>query len=193
MSFKKYIQDLENEKSAVFVFGRFNVFTKGHQALWEYVAKEARKQKADGLIFTSFSQNSKKNPLNPQDKIMYIKKVLPKGTSISNDTSLKNAFQITEKLIKDGYTRLTFVVGADRINDFNALHKYVKEWSDGQAKIKIVSFSGKERIGDYSGTRMRELVKENNFKEFAKDLPDGFTKKEQMEIFEKTKIGLGLK
>ena len=192
MSFKKFMKDQEEENSVIFCFGRFNVMTQGHQALWEYIGKQARKMKADGIIFSSFSQNQKKNPLSPGDKIQYIRKVLPKGTTISDDSSLKTAFQITEKLIKDGYTNLTFVVGADRINDFNSLHKYTKEWSNGEARINIVSFSGNSRIGDFSGTKMREQAKDQNFEGFANDLPKGFTKKEAKEIFNKTRAGLGL-
>jgi len=58
MSFKKYMNDLENEKSVVYCFGRFNPMTKGHQALWDFVAKQAKKIKGDGIIFTSLSQNA---------------------------------------------------------------------------------------------------------------------------------------
>jgi hypothetical protein len=191
-SFKKYLRDLDNEQSVVYTFGRFNLFTKGHQELWKFVSKEARKVKGDGIIFTSFVQNQKKNPLAPQDKIMYIRKVLPKGLRISDDTTLKTPFQILEDLIKKGYTNIKFVVGADRRNDFNDMYKYAKQWSDGEARLQIVSFSGNRRIGDYSGTKMREYVKENDFEGFRNDLPDGFTEKEAREIFEKTKIGLGL-
>ena len=191
MGFKKYLTDLDNEKSVVFAFGRFNIFTKGHQALWDFVEKQSKKIRGDGMIFTSFSQNSKKNPLHPSDKILYMKKVIKKA-KVSDDTYLKNAFQISEKLVKDGYTKIQFIVGADRKNDFDAMKKYVTQWSDGGAVLEIISFSGTSRIGNYSGTRMRQLIKDNNFEEFADDLPKGFTKKEAQEIFDKGKLGLGL-
>ena len=191
MGFKSYLKNLDDEKSIVFTFGRFNVFTAGHQFLWDFVEKQAKKIRGDAQIFTSFSQNAKKNPLTPQDKIMYMRKVI-KTASVSDDTSLKNAFQITEDLIKKGYTNLQFVVGADRRNDFDALKKYTKEWSEGRATIEIISFSGSSRIGNYSGTRMRQLAKEDNFEEFSDDLPKGFNKSDKEEIFKKTKIGLGI-
>jgi len=192
MSFKNYIKNIQDRKSVVYCFGRFNPPTKGHQELWKFVSKQARKIKGDGIIFTSLSQNARKNPLHFQDKINYIKKVIPNNLDISNDTSLKNTFQIAEKLVKDGYTHIQFIIGADRIGDFDSLHKYVKEWSDGKAFIEIIPFSGKTRIGNYSGTRMRQLVKDNDFEGFFNDLPDGFTKKEATEIFNKVKQGMGL-
>jgi len=192
MSFKNYLDDLEKEKSVVYTFGRMNPMTKGHQALWDFISKEARKYKADGIIYTSFSQNTRKNPLNPKDKIMYIQKVLKKGARISQDQSIKNAFTALEDLIKKGYTSIKFVVGADRKHDFNDLKKYCKQWSNGEARIDIISFSGDSRIGDYSGTKMRQLAKENNFKAFREDLPSGLTLKDAQEIFDKTRIGLGV-
>ena len=192
MGFKKYIQDLEDEKSVVYTFGRMNPPHRGHQALWEFVAKQAHKIKADGIIFTSLSTNTKKNPLSYQDKLQAIKHVLPRGVTISNDTSLKNTFQIAEKLVKDGYTKIQFIIGSDRIGDFDSLHKYVKEWSNNKTTIDIISFSGTSRIGNYSGTRMRELVKLDDFEGFNKDLPKGFSKNEAWKLFNKVKDGLGL-
>lgn len=191
-SFKKYLNELDAEKSIVFTFGRFNPFTKGHQALWEYVGKQASKIQGDGVVYTSWSQNQKKNPLSPEDKTHYIKETLNDKITLSEDTSLKNAYQILEDLIKKGYTNIQFIVGEDRKNDYDALHKYAKEWSSGEARVKIINFSGDSRLGDYSGTRMRELVKENKFKEFYNDLPDTLSESDAKDIFDKTKIGLGL-
>jgi nicotinic acid mononucleotide adenylyltransferase len=51
MSFKKYIDDLKNTKSVVYCFGRFNPPHKGHELLFDFVAKEAKKRKADGIIY----------------------------------------------------------------------------------------------------------------------------------------------
>ena len=174
----------------MFTFGRFNIFTRGHQFLWEFVEKQAKKIRADAIIYSSYSQNPKKNPMHPSDKIFYMKKVIK--SKVSDDASLKNAFMIAEDLVKKGYTKIQFIVGADRKNDFDAMKKYVNQWSDGKSTLEIISFSGKSRIGNYSGTRMRNLAKENNIEEFIADLPKGFSKKEQLEIFEKTKTGLGL-
>jgi len=191
MGFKKHIRDLENQKTIVYCFGRFNPPTRGHQKLWEYVNKTARKLRADSTIYTSFSQNAKKNPLDFKDKVHAIELGTPKGTKVSKD-NLKNTFQIAEDLVKKGYQKIVFVIGADRIGDFDSLKKYVNEWSDGETVIDIVSFSGKSRIGNYSGTRMRELAKSDNFEEFFADLPAGIKEKDAQKIFEQTKKGLGL-
>jgi len=190
MSFKKYIDNLESEKSVVYCFGRFNPPTRGHQALWDFIVKQAKKIKGDGIIFTSLSQNAKKNPLSFNDKVWAIKKATK--ADVSNNTSLKNTFQIAEKLVQDGYTNIQFIIGADRIGDFDTLHKYVNQWSNGNARIEIISFSGKSRIGNYSGTRMRNLAKDDDFEGFFNDLPKGFSKKDAETLFQKVKDGMGL-
>jgi len=192
MGFKKYINDLEDEKSIVYTFDRFNPPTKGHEALWKFVAKQAKKIRGDGVIFTSLSQNAKKNPLHFPDKIWAISKGLPQGLTVSNDTSLKNTFQIAEKLVKDGYTRIQFVIGADRVGDFDSLKKYVEQWSNGTARIDIISFSSDSEIGNCTDTRIREIVKNNDFEGFMKDLPSGFTRKEAKVLFDKVKEGMNL-
>ncbi len=190
MGFKNYIKNLEDEKTMVFTFGRFNPFTKGHRMLWDAVLKESKKQRADGKIYTSWSQNSKKNPLTPGDKVMYIKKALPKGLTVSEDQSLRNTQQIAKDLIAKGYTKLVLVVGADRLSDFDAMKKQVKEFSDGETTLEVVSFSGKSRIGDYSGTKMRQMARDGDFEGFYNDLPSGLNKKEAQQMFEKVQAGL---
>ena len=192
-SFKSHLQKLDNEKTIVWTFGRFNPLTKGHEFLWNAVTKEGKKRRADSCIYTSWSVNEKKNPLSTQDKIYYMRKVVNRATRVSDDSSLKNTQQIAKDLISKGYTRIVLMVGADRLKDFEAMKKQVQEFSDGTCVLEVVSFSGKSRIGNYSGTRMRNLAKENNFEEFYADLPKAINKKEAQDLFEKVRIGLGVK
>ena len=191
MSFKSYLKDLEDDNGIVINFGRMNPITKGHEELMKYMVKLAKQKKAEAKLYLSHSVNSKKNPLTFQDKLWAVEIAAPRGLEISNDTSLKNIFQVAEQLVKSGWTSLYFIVGADRIGDFDSLHKYVKEWSDGNARIEIISFSGKSRIGNYSGTRMRQLVKDNDMESFIKDLPDNFNQKNGEILFNKVKEGMG--
>ena len=189
--FKQYIKNLEDEKTIVWTFARFNPFTKGHLALWDAVTKEAKKRRADSCIYTSWSVNERKNPLTPQDKIYYMRKVVNKKTRVSDDITLKNTQQIAKNLIDKGYDKIVLVVGADRLKDFEAMKKQVHDFSDGKTVIEIISFSG-TRIGNYSGTKMRDHCKANEFKEFYEDLPDSLTKRDAEDIFNKCRAGLGL-
>ena len=192
MGFKSHLRKLDEDKTIVWTFGRFNPFTKGHELLWNAVTKEAKKRRADSGIYTSWSVNEKKNPLSTQDKIYYMRKVVNKATRVSDDASLRNTQQIAKDLIAKGYTRLVLVVGADRLKDFEAMKKQVQDFSDGGTVLEVVSFSGKSRVGNYSGTRMRQLCKDNDFEGFYNDLPDKINKKDALELFNKVRTGLGV-
>lgn len=191
MSFKKYLKSKVSEDTpgVAFVFGRNNPPHAGHQTNFDELGKYAKKHKMDAIIFTSLTQNPKKNPLTPGDKLYYLEKMAPSNVQVSKDTSLKTAFQILEDLVKNkGYKRIAFLVGADRENDFQSMKNYAKEWSYGEATLEVV-VSG-ERTEGVSGTDMRNYVKDNDFEKFKENLPKSIKERYAEELFNKVKIGL---
>ena len=64
----------KGKEKVVVAFGRFNPLTIGHEKLAKTLAKEAKKRGALPILFTSSSQDSKKNPLSFKDKTMLLKK-----------------------------------------------------------------------------------------------------------------------
>ncbi len=191
MSFKKYLED-KNTPGIVFCFGRFQPPTSGHLEMFNFMSKYAKKHKMDAVIYTSSTQNAKKNPLNFNDKTMYLELGAPKGVKVSKDGTLKNAFQILEDLIKNKkYQRIAFVVGGDRINDFNDMKKYAKQWGIeagiGEVNLQIIS-SGNRKPG-VSGTAMRNFAKEGDFEGFKNGLAKSLHKY-AIEIYKKTRQGL---
>ncbi len=195
MSFKQFhtsrMKDYDLPGIA-FTFGRFNPMTSGHYENFLVLKSYAKKHKMDPMIYTSWSQNAKKNPLTPADKLYFLNKVAPKDVKVSNDMSLKNSFSILEDLIKNkGYKRIAFLIGGDRANDFNTMKKYAQEWSSGSATLEIV-VSGQRKKG-VSGTDMRNHVKDDNFDSFADGLPPrGLTYQEKLDLFDKVKAGMGV-
>ena len=74
-------------------FGRFNPPTAGHEKL----LGAARKAAAGGAlkIYPSRSQDPKKNPLDPDMKISYMKKIFPDyEEEIINDSEMKTIFDV---------------------------------------------------------------------------------------------------
>ncbi len=195
MSFKQFHTDRMKDydlPGIAFTFGRFNSPTSGHYENFQVLKDYAKKHKMDPVIYTSWSQNAKKNPLSPADKLFFLNKIAPKGVKVSNDMTLKNAFSILEDLIKDkGYKRIAFLIGGDRANDFNTMKKYAQEWSSGTATLEIV-VSGQRKKG-ISGTDMRNHAKDNNFEAFEKGLPArGLTHQDKLDLFDKVRIGMGV-
>ena len=195
MSFKQYLKTMEGP-SIVYSFGRMNPMHNEHYILTQFMVDLAKRKKyQDIVLYTSFSQNQKKNPLYPNDKINFLKMMVPKGVKVSEDTTLKNAFQILEDLIKNKkYTRIAFVVGEDRVKDFQTLYKYAKDW--GEEVNSVIDFKIEQRKGSrtkgMSGTDMRQYAKDNDFEKFLKFAPKSLSKKEIQDLFVKTQIGLGV-
>ena len=198
-SFKQYTE--EKKKSMTFAFGRFNPPTIGHLKLLDKVKKVAKT--GDYEIYASQSNDPKKNPLTHKDKIKYMKKMFPKHAKhISDDLKMKTAFHIMPELYKRGYTEVNFVVGSDRVPEFENLKKYdgVEDnrlgfytFPDG---INIVSAGerdpdSKDIVSAMSASRLRAAASEGNFKEFELGMPKGF--KDAQGLFNAIRKGMNLK
>jgi GTPase Era involved in 16S rRNA processing len=187
MGFKSYIKKLDEEKSIVFSFGRYNPMTESDAELWEFVTTTAKKLRADSHVYTTTVQNHRKNPLNIEDKMIYLKEAIDKFTKVIAEDELKNVYQIANKLVEDGYSKIIFVVHESQKNDFDALKKNIKEASNGMSHLEIKPFKDKKT----HQSQLRELVKENDFQSFSKLLPKKL-RNEAHELFEKTREGLGI-
>ena len=162
-------------KKVVFTFGRYNPPTTGHAELIMYAVKLAQRTGADHRIYTSNSQDASKNPLTPQQKIIFLRQIFP-GVNFIADSKMRTAFDICKKLTEEGYEDVTFVVGDDRVAEFTrSLGKYVKPKTAKDFNPKIhypfkkfkVESSGGRKQG-ISGTDLRRAVKTGDFNTFAK-------------------------
>jgi hypothetical protein len=190
-TFKQHLEEAKN-KPVVFTFGRFNPITKGHGALIDFVVKSAKG--GEGMIFTSQSQDAKKNPLDYKTKTKYLKKFFPKATIVKN-TSLKTPFDILRWLSDQGYKDVTMVVGGDRVAEFEKRmrpyvnHKDPKKSYDFD-KFEVVNSGA--RVPGVSGTDMRNHVKNDSVDEFKKGLPTGTSTKDAEAFFNAVKKGMKL-
>jgi nicotinic acid mononucleotide adenylyltransferase len=156
--FKTHLTEAKT-KPVVFTFGRFNPITKGHAKLIDFIVKKSRG--GTGMVFTSQSQDSNKNPLGYNQKIKYLKKFFPKATIVKN-TSLRTPFEILKWLSDEGYKDVTMVVGGDRVDEFDKqIRKYVKH-TDPTKSYDFDNFNvlnaGARKKGE-SGSDMRQQIK----------------------------------
>ena len=85
----------EDKGVLTIVFGRFNPPTIGHEKLLNTADKVAVGNNLK--IYPSRTQDSKKNPLKPDDKISFMRKMFPKfGERIVNDEDMKTVFDADE-------------------------------------------------------------------------------------------------
>ena len=106
------------------VFGRFNPPTVGHEKLLS--AADKASAGGDLKIYPSRTQDPKKNPLDPDMKISFMRKMFPKyEEQIINDREMKSIFNVLITASEEGYDAVNIVVGSDRQSEFdNLAQKY---------------------------------------------------------------------
>ena len=197
-SFKIFSE--ERVSPMVITFGRFQPPSSGHEKVFEKVVSLA--QGNNYRIYTSQSVDEKSNPLSYSDKIKFLRKMFPKyGRNIIDDTSIKTVFDALVKLYKQGITKITLVVGSDRIEEFTRLLKKYNgvkanhgfyEFKDG---IQLASSGDRDPDSDavegMSASKLRAACAANNIDAFKKGMPKDF--KEAIDLFNAVRIGMGLK
>jgi len=173
------------------VFGRFNPPTIGHLELMDTAAYYAESDMSDYIIVPSRSQDKNKNPLDPDTKIFYMRKLFPYHSErIVNDPNMITIFDVLEKAHMDGYSAVRIFTGPDRVKEFDRLsNKYNGQLYlfDSIEVVPIGEFDadadGRKNRTDYSSSRMRKAAAEGDFLTFRNALPPGLTKKESLEFF----------
>ena len=189
---KSFEQFLEaKQKTVVFSFGRLNPPTIGHQKLLQKIVQTAKRMSGQPMMFVSYSQDAKKNPLSAKQKIAYIKKMFPKEArqlKLEDDSSLRNAMDIASNL-HGKFDNLVMVVGSDRVKDFeNLLNKYNDvESKHGYYKydnIQIVSAGERdpdaEGVTGMSASKMRAAAASGDYESFSLGLPSSFKDGEKL-------------
>ena len=185
-------------KHASFCFGRMNPPTIGHKQLIDTVAKSA--QGGDYFIFASHSQDAKKNPLDPQTKIAFIKKMFPQHADHVIDRSgITTALHAASMLYDAGYNSVTFVAGSDRMGQFQKLlndYNGVEGKAHGYYKFQNIEFvSSGDRDPDADGlagvsaSRAREAAAAGDIKAFAQATGAG---KLTQELYDAVRAGMKL-
>jgi len=179
-TFQKFIELTEakseetgKSRTAVFAFGRFNPPTQGHEKLVNAVSNEAANRNADAYIFTSHSHDPKKNPLQYDDKITFMREVFPNVQVIHDEqtpgitSAIKNAFQVTGYLSSQGYTDIVLVAGSDRVPDYQKRFNRSLEFFD---TFEVVSAGERdpdaEGVAGMSGTGAREAAANGDIGKF---------------------------
>jgi hypothetical protein len=177
ITFKEYIAEAKQNKTAVISFGRLNPPTVGHAKLIDHMLK----QKGDKHLIISHSQDNKKNPLSAAEKADYVKKMYP-DHDLNIHQASKDAptiFHHAAALHKQGYDHLHMIVGEDRVKEFHdSLNKYNGVFKDGVGyKFKKITVSSAgDRDPDAEGTegmsasKMRVHAMSGNEEEFKKGL-----------------------
>src|SRR5210317_1322656 len=187
---------LPEAKSVAFTFGRFNPPTTGHEKL---IQKVKSIPTDDYKIFLSRSEDPKKNPLSPRQKLDYMKKMFPQHARNIEINTTNMVLDIATKLYKQGYDSITMVVGSDRVREFDTI---LKKYNDIKSrhgyynfkKINVVSAGDRdpdaEGVSGMSASKMRAAAEKGDVKSFKTGLPSSFRDTEK--LFKDVRKGMNL-
>jgi hypothetical protein len=179
-------------------FGRFNPPTIGHQQLMDTAAMAAMEEDGDYIIVPSRSLDKKKNPLDPDTKISFMRMMFPNHSErIVNDPNFRTIFDVLKKAHNDGYTNVRIVGGSDRVKEFERLSN---EYNGQLYQFDVIDvLSSGDRDPDsnkgvegISASRLRLAAAEGDFMTFRSGLPPEIKNKEALQLFDFVRQGMGI-
>ena len=177
-------------------FGRFNPPTVGHEKL----LSAARKASAGGelKIYPSRTVDNKKNPIDPDMKVSYMRKMFPDyEEQIINDPEMKTIFNVLTTAAEDGYKNVNIIVGADRQSEFeNLAQKYNGDLYDFDL-IRVISAGVRDADADgvegMSASKMRKAVQDDDYEAFRKGTPSKLDDGDTTALFNAVRTGMKAK
>mgnify|MGYP001302156872 CR=1 FL=1 len=174
-------------------FGRFNPPTVGHEKL----LSAARKASAGGelKIYPSRTVDNKKNPIDPDMKVSYMRKMFPDyEEQIINDPDMKTIFDVLTTAADDGYTNVNIIVGADRQSEFeNLAQKYNGDLYNFDL-IRVISAGVRDADADgvegMSASKMRKAVQDDDYEAFRKGTPSKLDDGDTTALFNAVRSGM---
>ena len=193
---KRFISEAKS-RPAVFAFGRFNPPTTGHAKLVDMMSRLAKKVQGDALLFSSHSNDKKKNPLPHKVKVNYLRKFFGKKVKVP-DVTARTVFEIANALYSQGYRSIYMVAGSDRIREFDAL---LKKYNGTKARhgfykfdeIQIVSAGERdpdaEDVSGMSASKMRAAAEQGDFDSFKQGVAN---KQFADKLYKDVRKGMGI-
>ena len=186
----------EESETLTVVFGRFNPPTVGHEKLLSAAKKVS--VGGDLKIYPSRTQDPKKNPLDPDMKISFMKKMFPDyEEDIVNDDEMRSIFNVLVTAAEQGYANVNIVVGSDRQSEFdNLAQKYNGELYDFEL-INVISAGARdadsEGVEGMSASKMRKAVMDDDFEAFRKGTPKSLDDGDTQALFDAVRSGMKVK
>ena len=178
-------------------FGRFNPPHIGHQKLMDMAASGS--EDGDYIIVPSRTQDKKKNPLDADTKISYLRKMFPQHSEkIVNDAQNRTIFDVLKKAHMDGYTNVKIYGGSDRVPDFQKL--------TGDYNGKLYQFDNievieagkrdtksKSKVERAEASSQRRFAAEGDFESFKSFLPKDLSVKDARELYNQVRASMNIK
>jgi nicotinamide mononucleotide adenylyltransferase len=181
-------EKIEKNKTITIILGRFNPPTNAHRLVFDKAIKVA--SGGELRIYPSRAQNRTTDPLNPPQKIKYMRKMFPDlKDNIVNDKALRTIFDVLQNIYEDGFKSVNIVVGADRVSEFERLaNQYNNSELYSFEEIEIISAGPRDpdaadEITSMSAAKLRKAAVGDDFQAFRAGIPRTLPPKEVENLF----------
>ena len=186
---------LDKANKLIFAFGRFNPPTTGHAKLMKEVITQARKNNANHIVYASASTDRRKNPLDVNTKVKFMKKMFPQNKIMAAGGNQRTFMEIL-KFYNKMYGEVIMVAGSDRIREFQSLADKYNGKDYEYKKVTVVSSGERdpdaEGVSGMSASKMREMAKNNDYRNFKSGVV-GLSDSDTRELFNAVKKGMGIR
>ena len=185
---------LDKKNKLIFAFGRFNPPTTGHGKLMREVIIQARKNNANHVVYASASQDKRKNPLDVNTKVKFMKKMFPQNKIQAAGGSQRTFMEIL-KFYDKMYGEIIMIAGSDRISEFQKLSDKYNGKDYNYKSIKVVSSGERdpdaEGVTGMSASKMRDMANNDDYRNFKKGVV-GLSDNDTKALFNAVKKGMGV-
>jgi len=189
-------------KGVVFMFGRFNPPTLGHEKMVNRaIAVAKRAGIRDIRLYPSFTQDSKRNPLPHREKVKWLRKFF-KGVKVIDDKDARTPFAVARKLSDEGMKRVIMIAGGDRVKEFQTqISKYIKHKDPDKSfefdEFQVVSAGERDPDADnasgMSASKMRGFAASKDFGNFFKGMPSRAKESDASALFAALRKAMNLR
>jgi len=195
MNLRNLISEDIKDNHITFCFGRMNPPTIGHKQVFDTMKSVG----GDYLIFLSHSQDPKKNPLDYDTKIDFIRKIHSEhADKVVHNSNLRTPWQVASYLYDLGYRHATFVGGDERKKMYEQLKQFngVEGKPHGFYDFETFDFESSgareddaQGLAGISATKARADAENNDLEKFAEHTGAG---EHAEELFNAVRKGMGI-
>ena len=175
-SFKKFlIEKPIRDRTVVCAIGRYNPPTRGHEHLFNTGAMVANKYGADFKIFATHTHDSKKNPLQYNQKIQFMENLFPRYRKYIVESKSNNVLEVAQEL-SEHYDNIIVIAGNDRKDEFTErLNKYNHNLYEYNS-IAVVSAGDRcpdsSSVSGVSASLARDAAAKDDYTLFESTMPN---------------------
>jgi len=131
---------------AAFCFGRMNPPTLGHELVMKKTVETGGK---NSFIFLSSSHRAPDDPLDPQTKAAFIRKIYPEYAQHIVNDPVQGPIYAANWLYAKGFRNMAFIAGSDRLGKApGSIEKTLNGWNSGPVRSTDNQFGagGREHV-----------------------------------------------